>query len=147
MKAKEYLRQIYKLKVGIDQKQEEAESIMEMALSVKSPGLSPEKVGSGGPGDKVASLVTKYLELYEEVQEQQMKMTTLKHKIIDEINQLSDSTYIQILHKRYVCMEPFTKIAYELGYNYSWCLELHGLALKAFEDEILKEPMKTDDDV
>ena len=147
MKAKEYLQQIYRLSISIDQKIEEADSIMEMALSVKSPGLSYDKVGGGGPSDKVALYVTKYLELYEEVQNQKLSLTLLKHKIIDEINRLDDRLYIQILHKRYVCMEPFTKIAYELGYNYRWCLELHGRALEAFDNEILKELTQTDIDV
>lgn len=139
MSAKEYLQQIYWLQVCIEQKIEEAESLEHMAMNPGSPAAQPDKVSGSGTGDRIARIVEKYTTLQEEVRRQQETMATLRHKIIDQVQKLKDATYIQILYRHYVKMEPFTKIAYEMGYNYKWLCELHGRALDAFEEEVLKE--------
>ena len=60
--------------------------------------------------------------------------TELKHKIINEIHQLADKRYVDILYKRYVDGMKFEQIALEMNYEYKWTCSLHGRALLAFEE-------------
>lgn len=146
MKAKEYLQQIYRLSISIDQKIEEADMLRSMAMNPGSPAMQVDKVQTSKTGDRINSITERYMELHDEVIRQQQELAERKHRIIDQIQKMKDATYMNILYKRYVKLEPMTQIAYEMRYNYTWLCELHGNALDAFEQQYLKEPKQTEEE-
>ncbi len=89
------------------------------------------------PVDKLSADVGRILELEEQIRARMMQYIEAKTRIIDEIQQLQEPRYIEILYKRYVEDKNLTIVAKEIPYEYTYACHLHGEALKAFEDKIL----------
>ena len=94
------------------------------------------------PVDSMSANVGRMLELEEQVMMTLRQYIETKTKIVDEIQQLEDARYIEILYKRYVEYKSITAVAYEMGYEYTWFCHLHGDALKAFGDRFLNPTNK-----
>ena len=94
------------------------------------------------PVDSMSANVGRMLELEEQVMQRLRQYIETKARIMDEIQQLEDARYIDILYKRYVEYKSITAVAYEMGYEYTWLCHLHGDALKAFGDKFLKPTNK-----
>lgn len=56
-----------------------------------------------------------------------------KHKIINQIQSLKNSKYIEILYKHYVEFKRLEVVAVEMNFTYQYVVELHGYALKDFQ--------------
>jgi hypothetical protein len=137
MKAKEYLRQIEKLDKCIEQKQIEYDELRHRAKT--SGGIQyGERVQTSPTGDTLERKVVNYVQLEKEIDDMIDRFVDLKHQIIDEIQELSDVNYIDILFKRYVQYKSFEQIAVEMGYTYDYTRHLHGYALDAFRRKHLK---------
>ena len=57
-----------------------------------------------------------------------------KNKIIQEIRDLHDADYIQVLFKKYVQFKTLTITAREMKRSYNYVLNVHKKALAAFEE-------------
>lgn len=135
--AKQYLQKIRKLDRMIEQRIKERDSLRQFdgvgAIAYDSDPVqtSPK---AGAPFE---STVEKLIALEEELDRLIDEYVTLKDKIIGEIQGLSNTVYVTLLHKRYVEYKSLEVIAVEMHYSYERVRHLHGYALRAFELEYL----------
>ena len=132
MKAKEYLKQIEKLDKCIDQKQIECDALRLMAEGTGGMQYG-DKVQTSPKGDTLEKKVVKYVQIEQEINDMIDNFIDLKHKIITEIQGLSDVKHIDVLFKKYVEYKSLEQIAVDMHYSYQYIRELHGHALQEFE--------------
>lgn len=134
MKAKEYLRQLYRLEVVIKQKMKEKEELYYLLRGISGIDYSREKVQASRPNEaSFAKILEKASRLDEEINSEIDKFIDLKHLIIKQIQSMDEHNYIELLYKRYVEFKDFSTIADEMNFVVQYVIELHGKALKAFE--------------
>ena len=132
--AKQYLSSLKMLNIKINHKLQEVEELR--ALSFSSGGLAAdnERVQTSPSGDgRQIALVNRYVDLEMEINQLIDKYVDRKDKIINEIHQLEDARYLEILFKRYVEFKSLLLVSKEMKYDYSHLRHLHGQALKDFE--------------
>ena len=138
MKPKEYLQQIQKLDVMINQKIAEKFELRKFD-GVSGIDYSGDKVQSSPKGDApFTKSVERIIDLEKEIDDMIDQYVNLKDQIINEIQSLSNVTYIEILYKRYIKYKRLEVIAVELGYSYQYVRVMHGYALQEFEKAVLK---------
>lgn len=134
MKAKEYLRQLYRLDVIIKQKLREKEELYYLLRGISGIDYSREKIQASRPNEApFAKILEKAAGLDEEINSEIDKFVDLKHLIIKQIQSMEEHNYIELLYKRYVEFKDFSTIADEMNFVVQYVIELHGKALKAFE--------------
>lgn len=131
--AKEYLKQLKVLNVKIINKQKELSEMRQLSRSIGSFKYDTEKVQTSPGKDMLEKKAVQCVYLEREIDREIGKFVDLKHKIINEIHALNNSSYIEVLFKRYVEFKRFEEIAVETNYSYQYVRELHGAALKEFE--------------
>ena len=131
MWAKRYLQEIQKLEELLNQRLEELSSLKAM-YGLRGCNLS-EKVQTSTKGDALESSVIKCVELQDKVKTMIDEFVDKKHKIISQIQSLTDTRCIKILYMRYIRYMSFESIAVELCYSYDHIRRLHAKALKDFE--------------
>lgn len=131
MKVKEYLKQVEKLDKCINQRQVECDALRTLAESTGGIQYS-ERVQTSPQGDTLERKVVKYVQIEQEINDMINSFVDLKHKIIKEIQGLSDVKHIDILFKKYIEYKSLEQIAVEMNYTYQYVRELHGYALQEF---------------
>lgn len=135
MTAKEYLSQLRLLDIKINQKIKEAEELKALAFNAGALSAEGEKVQTSLSGSsRQCDMIEKYVDLQAEIDSEIKSYVDLKHEIIDEIHKLSDSRYVEILHRRYIDGKTFEQISVDMNYDYKWVCKLHGKALLAFDE-------------
>lgn len=134
MKAKDYLKRLKRLDTIINQKIQE---LGDLRLTIGStPGIdySKDRVQTSPSGDApFVHTIHRIIELEGEINAEINEFVDEKHKIINQIQGLKDTRYIEILFKRYVEYKTLETIAVELSYTYQYARELHGYALQDFQ--------------
>lgn len=135
MTAREYLQQIQKADVIINQRIQEKADLRRSLISISAPDISRERVQGGKlQGDKgYSQKVVKLIDLETEIDGLIDDYVDLKHKIIGEIHGLQKAEHIKLLYKRYIENKKFERIADEMNFAYQYAKELHSHALKEFE--------------
>ena len=134
MKAKEYLQQLQRLDIVINQKIKEVHDLRLQAQSGGGFDYSKERVQSSPSGDApFANMIARIADLEDEINAEIDRFVDEKHKIINQIQGLKNSDYISLLFKRYVEFKKFETIAVEMNFTYQYVLNMHGYALKEFE--------------
>ena len=134
MTTKEYLTQVRKLKILIEQRQKELDQLTEQKLNSVS-GIDYSKIpvkGARRVGASFEQAAVQSLDLVEEIAGLIKKYTDLKHQIIGEIQSLDRPEYMQVLYKRYVEEKHWEEISVEMGYSCDHIRHLHGWALHEF---------------
>lgn len=135
MRAKEYLRQIRIMDTRIDNLIHEVDMLRDSISHPKPINYDKDPVQGGSINDSMADRVAKYVDMEREINERTDRLIDLRHKIIEEINQLSDPAHIELLFKRYVEFKTWEQIAVEMNYTIRWVYSLHGTALQEFESK------------
>lgn len=133
MTAKEYLSEVQRFQIIIEQKQERIREIRESASTVRTVRFDLEKVQGGEHSDKIGGAVAKIVDLEKEVADDMMNLLYRQHEITNQIHKLHNLNHMKILYKRYIEGKDFQTIADEIPLTYQYVLELHGKSLKAFE--------------
>lgn len=133
MTAKQYLSQIRRLDMMINQRIDEAEALIGIAVGLRSPELKRDVVQTSPSGDSIGNTMNKYIDLQREINDMIDRFVDLKHKIIGEIHAVPDIRYSELLYHRYVEYMSFTQIAEVMHYEYKYICRLHGMALKCFQ--------------
>lgn len=133
MTSKQYLSQIKKLDIMINQRIEEAKELVEIAVGLRSPELKQDVVQASPSGDPIGIAMNRYMDLQKEIDDMIDKFVDLKHKIIGEIQQMEDTRYAELLYYRYVQYMSIAEIADTMHYGYEYVCRLHGRALQAFK--------------
>lgn len=152
MKAKEFLEQVRKLNVLIENKLAEIAQWKSIATSATAGGTDVvingkvqqmDKVQSSGSQQKMADAVIHYVDLEAEINADIDKLIDAKKDVLKVIEQLEADKY-DLLHKVYVQGFTLDEVAAKYGFSYSWATTLHGRALKDVQI-ILDERGEQDD--
>lgn len=134
MKAKEYLQQLQRLDTVINQKINELSDLRLKSQSTGSIDYSKERVQTSPSGDApFVKLIGRIIDLEAEINAEIDAFVNEKHRIINQIQALKNSKYIEILYKHYVEFKRLEVIAVEMNFTYQYVVELHGYALKDFQ--------------
>lgn len=128
---KEYLRQIRLFDICIRQKEAEL-AAMRSELENMSAAVTGERVQTS-VNDKMSEKVSHIVDLEAMIIQDKEKFLRMKDRIINEIQSLDNSVYVDILYKRYVEYKQLEEIAVEMNYSYRQVLRLHGFALQEFK--------------
>lgn len=136
MTAKQYLMQLRNIDVIIRQKDEQLREAYSDAVKISQRYDLP-KVSTSNSSDLSDAVI-----LITEAQEKLAKIIAEKYrlraKIIAEISAMEDERYRHVLEAYYVNGMTWEQTAVMIGYDYSWTLKLHGMALQEFERLYLK---------
>lgn len=136
--AKEYLQQLQWMDTVINQKIKELDDLCIKLKSIKSFDYSKERVQTSPSGDApFVGIIERMDCLEKEINIEIDKFTCEKHKIINQIQGLSNGKYVKVLYKRYVEFKQIEVIAKELGYTKRHSERLHNQALLEFEKNYL----------
>lgn len=137
MTAKEYLMKLKILDVKINQKLEEISALRASLKSISSVNTTEERVkGGSSAGDaRFVRTLAKIDKMEYKVDEEIDRFVDEKHKIINEIQELSNPLHIDILYKKYVEFKRLEAVAVELDKSYQYIVEVHGYALKEFANK------------
>lgn len=127
---KEYLRQIRLFDICIRQKEAEL-AAMRSEIESMSAAVTGERVQTSAK-DKMSEKVSHIVDLEAMIIQDKEKFLRMKDRIINEIQSLDDSVYVDILYKRYVEYMRLEEIAVKMNYSYDRARHLHGLALEEF---------------
>lgn len=132
---KEYLRQLRRLEVCIEQRQEELNRLREL-IGCNAIDYG-ERVQTSPSADSIPNEVIRRAELEADISRKIERFLQLKHKIINEIQSLDNAVYVKILYMRYVEYKSLDEIAEKMNYSYRQVLRLHGTALKEFRKNLV----------
>ena len=135
MTVKEFLYQGFSLDRLIQNDMLEIERLRALAESIPSTLIIGSNVQSSVPNDQVCNTVAKIIDLTSKIYEKINEYIEIKRKIRKMINQVQNLELRLILHRRYVNLEKWEKIAVDLGYSYQWVIKLHGRGLVEFEEK------------
>lgn len=135
MRAKDYLSQIHKIDVKIGQRISELNQMRERLAILQGIDYSKDRIQSTPTsGNKqIEDIVDYETDILRMIQEE----TSLKHRIIGEIQELDNPVYVDLLFRRYVECTSFERVACDMGYAYNYVCTLHGKALNEFEKKVL----------
>jgi hypothetical protein len=131
LKASEYLGQIKVLTLRIQQKSGELERIRNEASGVKAMAYDADRVQTSA-SDRMPDLVIRCIELEGEIQKDIEKNIEIRHHIINQIQELPDIRYVQVLYAKYVEFKENSEIATEMNYSEDYARKLCGSALGEF---------------
>lgn len=129
--SKEYLRQIRLFDICIRQKEAEL-AAMRSEIESMSAAVTGERVQTSAK-DKMSEKVSHIVDLEAQIIRDKESFLRMKDRIINEIQGLDNSVYVDILYKRYVEYKQLEEIAVEMNYSYRQVLRLHGFALQEFK--------------
>lgn len=138
MTAKEYLQQVEKLDLLIQNKLAEKQQWLEVALDITAH-LGGERVQTSGSKSKMAEAVEKCIDVEREISALIDRMIDTKDEIISVIEGVENPTEYDVLHKRYIQKMSLQQIADRYGKEYSWATTTHGRALKSAQDVLDKK--------
>lgn len=128
MKAKEYLQQLKKLNVLIENKLIEIEQWKSIATGTTACS-DGERVQSSSSQQKMADAVAKYLDIQSELDADVDRFIDTKMDVIRTIEELEPTEY-DLLHMVYVQFLTLDDVAAKYDKSYSWATSVKGRALK-----------------
>ena len=102
MDAKSYLDQIRMLDKRINRKIEEKEVLKSIATSTGRFNMDPNKVQSSINLHKTEEAITRYIDMETEIDQMIDELVVLRDRIINEIHELDDVRYEELLYLKYV---------------------------------------------
>lgn len=139
MTAKEYLKEIRKIDISIDQKQIEYETLKGNRTYVGGMDYSAEWVQTSPDGSGFTRISDRLADMQREINDEIDQWHDMRHERIGQIQQLSKVEYVDILFRKYVQYQSLETIAGDLDKSYYRICHLHGEALQEFEKSFLKD--------
>lgn len=137
MTAKEYLKEIKKIDVAIDQKQIEYETFKGSRTYIGGMDYSAELVQTSPDGSGFTRISDRITDMQREINDEIDQWHDMRHERIGQIQQLSKVEYVSILFKRYVQYKSLETVASEMDFTYNYTCNLHGEALQEFTEKFL----------
>ena len=139
MRSKEYLLQIRKYDILINNKQAEVDHWKAVACGTGA-WSDGERVQSSGNKQKMASAVDRYVDIQAEITADIDRFIDLKREVIRTIEVLPATEY-DILHKIYVQGKTLDEVAEGYDKSRRWTDSVHGRALASLQ-RVLDERKK-----
>lgn len=131
MTAKEYLEQVGNKEIYVRNLQKKIERLRKVLDSAGAVQYDTTKVRATHTTDKINDLYAK-MDEQQLVDNLMIDLDEFKKKVSDEINQLDDERYKNILHQKYIEMKTWKEIAIDMSYNVRYLFRIHGVALNEF---------------
>lgn len=128
MKAKDFLGQIRKLDTLILNKFRLLSKLREQTTQTTSK-LKEVAVMSSSPNDRLTETICKIIDLEKKVEKDIERLADVKNEVVATIDKLNNPDMINILYKRYVHYEDWTRIVDEMCLSDKSVYRLHGQAL------------------
>lgn len=138
MTAKDYLRQIRRMDIQINQLLKELSDIRQSETWLSSIDYSADRVQHSVSDASYVKTIERYVDLQIKIDKKIDRYVSRKNKAIEEIQRLSKDDHVDILFKRYVEYKSFEEICTEMNLSYYRIIHLHGEALNEFNKTILK---------
>ena len=135
-RAKDYLGQIRIKSAQIRRKYRKVNELRDKAMHI-TVNVDVPRVQGGRVHDRVSSAVVNYQAKLEDIACMTDDLIRMKHKAIEEIEQLEDPQYMDVLCYRYIDGCTFEQIAAAMGINIRTVYRIHGEALQAFTDKVI----------
>ena len=135
--AKEYLLQVKRCDVYIDDLLEELAWLKAKATKITST-LSPEPGGGSGNQDKLGDAVAKIIDIQQEINEAVDAFVDKKNEVRELLEQITNADQLDLLYKVYFQYQTLEQAACEMGYTYRNVCYIHGKALQEVE-RLLKQ--------
>lgn len=135
MTAKEYLNSLRRMDMIINQKQQELDMALKNRTYIRSMDYSADRVQSSPNGAGFTTMSDKYADLQLDINNAIDELVSKRHFIIEQIQGLTKVEFSEVLFKRYVEYKSFEQISCEMGYVYNYTCNIHGEALKDFEQK------------
>ena len=130
--TKQFLSQAYKLNEQIECDKEELESLRSLAESV-SGDMTQERVQISVTGDKIVNIISKIVDLENEIHDEIEELIDLKKVIRDTINKLENVNEKLVLKYRYLMFFQWDEICDKLNYSKRQIGRIHDSALENIE--------------
>ena len=127
MEAQKYLQYLEDFETSIRQKKQALKDMYSMIVEPKGIDTTKDRV------KEYENALDKDIERY----------VNEKEKRIKQIQKLHKKHYPEILYKRYIQYKSLLCISDEMGYSYQYIKELHGKALREFQNTYLCTPKPT----
>lgn len=127
-KKKKFLKRYKRNNACIDRLKIKLKELDERIKSAKSPNYSG--MPKGGVPVTVEELISDKLDLEKRIDKLKAKKSKLKNDVVEQIDNLDDTRYIDILEKFFLELMSFGEIAEELGYNERHVIRLYSEAIK-----------------
>lgn len=142
MNAKTYLRQIKWADLKIDQKKFQLKGMVGSYNYISGIDYARDKVQTS-PHDSLAEQVVRELSKIEKTRKRIIDMIgrfeEQRALIIDQIQNMEKPEHSALLFKVYVEYKDLFVTALEMDYSYRYVVNMHGLALQAFERQYLQK--------
>ena len=136
MKAFDYLNQIKKMDVKINNDIEELESLQALAAKTTS-ALGGNRVQASGSQQKMADCVHKIIQLKEDIDSEIDTYVEYKEQVKKFIHEACDADCCRLLYLRYFKYETWETIAKKMNYSRQWVTKsLHKKALKQMQAKL-----------
>lgn len=133
MTAKEYLQQIRKIDLLIQNKLEQAQ---ELRSKLEVKGINFESDGSTSATrnvTKMNELIVSVVTLEEEINQQIDLLINKKREVMELVDSLDNADEISLLYKRYFNYMSWEEIAVDMKFSYKHIHRIHGNALKSIQ--------------
>lgn len=130
MKAKEFLRQAYRLNELINSDLEELQNLRDLSRSVSSPVLEEKVNGTKSTDPPFVRYVGKIVDLEKQIQQEVDCLIKLKTDIREAINQMEDVDEKLLLRYRYINFLNWEEICVNLNVSMRTVHRLHSSALQ-----------------
>lgn len=132
MNAKQFLRQAYKLNELIESDKEELENLRSLSESI-SGDMTQERVQTSTTSDKIVNIITRIVDLENEIHDEIEKLIALKKQIHDVINKLENVNEKLVLKYRYLMFFQWEEICDKMHYSPRQIHRFHDSALENIE--------------
>ena len=138
MTTKDYLNQISRLNMLINNKLTEIAQFKELSCSI-SAIRNKEKVSTSPNQDKIGTSIAKIDEMERNLDKMIDEYVDKKNYIISQIQNIENNDFYEVLFARYIEKLTFEKIANKTGWCWRQVHRVHANALHDFEEKYGKE--------
>lgn len=132
MKAKEYMQQLERIKVKIENYKDRLATLKEIAISISVP-YGSERVQTSRNGSKIENSVSEYIDMEKKLQDDIVKLLKTRVEILNTIEELPANEY-DFLYKRYFKEMSYNDIADFNERNYGWAMWMQKKALDHLQE-------------
>ena len=135
MSAKTYLQKIKHDREYIRQLRARRDNLHLNYSGISGIDYSRDKV-QGSPTNALEERAWDLLERMESINNEILTLSLDVDRKLEEIHNINNDLYAQILYMHYSEYKSFEQIAVDLNYDYHYVCQLHGEALKLFSSKV-----------
>lgn len=132
MTAKEYLQQVKVKDARIRNLKRDKAALRGLMFSLGNSGGEGDRVQTSPDPDKMGTIYAKIDDKERQITDSISDLIDFRLKVTNEINELDDSRYIDVLYRNYVLFQSWKQISSDMGYNVRYVQQLNGQALLEF---------------